>query len=138
MNDSLTTIFDKFFESTTDNFIRSIKAVSNFPPYNVIKTSDNKYIIELSVAGFDKEELSIELSNDNIIIKGSKRANEKVSKDNYLWQGLAARDFARAFMIQDLEIKSADLVNGILRLQLDYLASNNKKTIPINTTESKV
>ena len=137
MNEFFITL-DKVFESAADNFIRSIKAVSNFPPYNVIKTSDNKYVIEMSVAGFDKEELSVELLNDTIVIKGSKKANEKLFKDNYLWNGLAARDFNRAFMIRDLEIRSVDLVNGILRLQLDYLASTNKKTLPISTPESKV
>ena len=134
----LKTMQDSFWESTQDNYLRSIKAATNYPPYNIKKTGIDKYVIEVGVAGFNKSELEIEIKKNALVIKGSHKTPEGNANDRFLWRGLSGRDFMRAFGLQDgMEIKSADLVNGVLKVYLEALIpESTKKTVPINEPEA--
>lgn len=98
-------------------------AMSNFPPYNIKKIEDNKYLIEMAVAGFGKQDLEITLEDNKLLIKGNtSTSTEDKEKAQYLYQGIAARPFTRAFTLADnVEINNAELINGMLRVWLDCL-----------------
>lgn len=107
--------FDRIFNDFENRFQHS---TTNYPPYNVIKRDENSFEIQIAVAGFSKEEISIELDQDQLTIKGysSKDADEAVQ---YLHRGLAARDFSRSFTIAEhVVVEGAELTNGILCVKL--------------------
>lgn len=124
---------DKFFVGADSLFDRLNKAQQDFaksvpayPPFN-IKKVDNRYIIEIACAGFSKSEVDIELDGDKLIISG-KSANDETETADYVYRGLAKRAFERTFLINDkIEVKGAEMVNGLLRVTLENLVDANKK-----------
>lgn len=135
---------DKFLVGFDDSFSRMTKFhedltknVPNYPPYNIKKTADNKYVIEMAVAGFGQNDIEITLEDNKLIIEG-KVANEEDAGD-YLWKGIAARHFTRTFMIQDaVEVKNAAYLNGMLRIFLDRIIPEHKKVkIEVETPDTK-
>lgn len=116
-------------------------AMSNFPPYNIKKVEDNKYVIEMAVAGFGRQDLEITLEDNKLLIKGNTSLDtEDKNKEQYLYHGIAARNFTRAFTLADnVEINNAELINGMLRVWLDCLVPqpNVKKIQVVEKTEQK-
>ena len=109
-------------------------ALTSFPPYNIKKIEDNKYVIEMAVAGFGKQDLEITLEDSKLLIKGNTTSStEDTEKSQYLYQGIAARPFTRAFTLADnVEINNAELINGMLRVWLDCLVPQpNVKKIDV-------
>lgn len=101
----------------------------NYPPHNVVKTSETEYTIELAVAGFLENEISVELKDQLLTITGS-RQRDNDSAAVYLHQGLALRDFTRQFTLSDnVEVRGAVLKNGILSVHLEKLLP---KQVPVN------
>lgn len=123
---------DKFFVGADSLFDRITKAQQDFaksvpayPPFN-IKKVDNRYVIEIACAGFSKSEVDIELDGDKLIISGSSATDEEGG--DYVYRGLAKRAFERTFLINDkIEVKSAEMVNGLLRVTLESFVEANKK-----------
>lgn len=115
---------DKLLKQMADGaaFIANT-AMSNFPPYNLKKVEDNKYVIEMAVAGFGRQDIEITLEDNKLLIKGNTQVDsDDEKKPEYLYQGIAARNFTRAFTIADnVEIKNAELINGMLRVWLDHM-----------------
>jgi molecular chaperone IbpA len=106
--------FDRIFNDFENRFQQS---TTNYPPYNVIKHDENLFEIEVAVAGFDREDITIEVDQDQLRIKGQRKLVED-SRD-YLHRGLAARDFERAFTLAEhIFVGDAELTNGILRVKL--------------------
>ena len=100
-------------------------ANTNYPPYNIRKVSDNKFIIEMAVAGFGKQDIEIELEGDTLRISGK---HKEESKDNFIFQGLAARNFKRTFTLSDqVVVNGASLFNGILKIFLERIIPEEKK-----------
>ena len=88
-----------------------------YPPYNIARTDENAYRIELAVAGFRPEELSIEVKENRLAISGRKAANDEVK--TYLHRGLAERNFERRFQLADyVVVTDADLADGLLTVSL--------------------
>lgn len=116
--------FDKFFDRFKELQTQAAKAIT-YPPYNIRKTGENAYVIEMAVAGFAKQDISIELEDNTLKISGS--VNSDNDEKNYLFKGIAERPFARTFTLADtVEIKNAELVNGMLRIWLDNLVPQKK------------
>lgn len=87
-----------------------------YPPYNIEETSDGGIAITVSVAGFGKDDIAVTVEDRELVIKG--RANEADAK-TFLHRGIAARQFLRSFILADgIEVKSAALENGLLRILL--------------------
>jgi molecular chaperone IbpA len=106
--------FDRIFDNFENRYQNS---TTNYPPYNVLKHDDNTFEVEIAVAGFDKEEISIEVDQDQLVIKGQRQKDEDTNK--YLHRGLAARDFERVFTLAEyMEVGDAELTNGILSVKL--------------------
>ena len=109
------------------------KDVPNYPPYNIRKIDDNKYIVEIAVAGFAKQDIEIELCENKLIIKGS----IKDDSDNFLFKGIASRAFTRTFALDDtIEVKNADMLNGMLRIALESIIPESKKPKKIDINDN--
>ena len=108
-------IFDEF-----DRMLDSSDFVSNYPPYNINQVKDNKYKIEVALAGFDKKDIAVE-AKDNTLTISSKRedkANKEV--DGVVHRGIASRQFTRSFALGDnIKVNDAKLENGLLTVDLE-------------------
>lgn len=133
--DSFFVGFDEVAKRLTEAQDRAA-AWGKYPPYNLQKIDDNRYIIELAVAGFAKQDLEIEIVDDKLIIKGNTTScepSEQDSKGEWAWpqvlhQGLAMRPFTRTFTLADnVEIRNASLLNGILKIALEAIIPEHKK-----------
>lgn len=107
--------FDQLFNDVERRFANSVH--NNYPPYNVLKHDDNNFEIEVAVAGFDREDITVEVDQNQLTIRGRRLKDDDASK--YLHRGLAARDFERSFTLADhIIVGDAELTNGILRVKL--------------------
>jgi molecular chaperone IbpA len=108
--------------------------MQTYPPYNIKKIDENKYVIELAVAGFGRQDLELELQDGTLTVKGN-----VVSDDSeYLYKGIAERAFTRQFTLADtVEIKNADLINGMLKIWLERFVPEEKKPKKINIGETE-
>lgn len=139
--------FDKVAEKMASVADQAQTLAAKYPPYNLKKIDENKYTIELAVAGFGKQDLEIEIVDDKLIIKGnttSGEPSEKNSEGEWTWpqvlhQGLAMRPFTRTFTLSDnVEIRGASLLNGILKIVLEAIIPEHKKPkkVEINDEET--
>ena len=108
---------------------------SNYPPYNIYQ-DEAKYTLELAVAGFNEDEIEIihEPEHNRLIVKGSN------DRDNveYLHQGIASRTFNRTWTVSDtIVVNSADLSDGILRIDLENVVPEEKKPKVISISNAK-
>ena len=118
---------DRFFNGTT----------SNYPPYNIVKYNDNDYGIEVAVAGFDESELDVEVSNNQLIIRGAKEEQPN-STVQYQHKGIATRNFELAFQLtDDLKVKGAAVKNGILTVRIEYIVPEEAKPKKVAITFEK-
>ena len=105
-------LVNEFFNDTS--FVNT----SGYPPYNISKDKDDIYGITLAVAGFKKEDIDIELEDGTLKITGKSEVLDSSEKE-YLHKGIAERNFVRTFKLAEyVEVKSAKLVDGILRVSL--------------------
>jgi molecular chaperone IbpA len=105
-----------------------------YPPYNVKRAGENTYIIELAVAGFGRQDIEITLENSILKIDGSTQRDAE-DENTYIFKGIAERPFSRTFTLADtVEIKNAELINGMLRVWLDNMVPT-KKARKVNISE---
>lgn len=124
--------FDKYFVGFDDQWQKMSKIhddmtknVPNYPPYNIRKTGETTYVIELAVAGFGKQDIEIELAEGKLIVKGNTASDQE---ENFLFKGIANRAFTRAFAMDDqIEVKDAELLNGMLKVFLERIIPEHKK-----------
>ena len=119
--------YDKVFDRLREFHDTATKNIPNYPPYNIKKTEDNRYVIEMAVAGFGKQDIVIETEGDKLVIKGNAEADTDESVDT-LYQGLALRPFTRAFTLNDqVEVQNAEMINGLLRITLERLIPESQR-----------
>lgn len=109
---------------------------STYPPYNIERTSENGYRISVAVAGFAEKDLTIEVKENALTIRGEKAAEANERKGEVLHQGIAARAFERRFQLADhVQVTGAALENGLLHVDLVREVPEAKKPrlIPIST-----
>jgi molecular chaperone IbpA len=93
------------------------ETANGYPPYNIERTDENAYRIEIAVAGFKPEELNIEVKEHLLTVQGRKAANDEPRR--YLHRGLAERNFERRFQLADyVVVTDAQLVDGLLAISL--------------------
>ena len=116
-------LFDDIEKMMVDN---TLSKPVTFPPHNILKLDDNRYIVELAVAGFSKDEIDISVNDGNLIIKGNKI--EKEEKAEYLYKGIGTRSFTKTLRIADtVEVKGAEFADGVLRIGLENIIPDHKK-----------
>ena len=90
---------------------------SNYPPYNIVKSDDDNYIIEIAVAGFAQGDIDIQVKEGELIITGAKSDEDDTQ---YLQHGIGTRKFTRTFNLAEyVEVKSAVCENGVLSIALE-------------------
>jgi molecular chaperone IbpA len=125
--------FERMFDE--DSFFRS-PTMSNFPPYNIVKTGKNTYDVELALAGFSKDDIEVQYE-DNMLNVKSKQKDEKAEgkdEDGVLHRGISKRWFSKSFTIaDDVEVKGAELKDGLLKISMERIIPEGKapRTIEI-------
>ena len=117
--------------STLQEF-EDIAKPSTYPPYNIVKYDTDQYQIQIAVAGFDKDDIQIEYKNNQLTVNGAIKTEQ--TDIEYLHHGLASRDFSHSFKLSDIVVvKGADIVNGVLKIDLENVYPEEKKPrkIPI-------
>ncbi|MGO7028552.1 Hsp20 family protein [Rhizobium johnstonii] len=106
--------FDRVFNLL--NNAQRLQAIDTWPPYDIVKTSDDYYRIEMAVAGFGDSDLDITQERNVLIVKGQKA---EANDGEYLHRGIAGRAFERRFELADhVKVEDASLVDGLLRILL--------------------
>ena len=120
-------IFDHF-ERMFDGDVMNIPQV-NYPPYNIVRTGDNTYDIELALAGFSKDDINVEYENNVLTVKSIKKADEKDEQANgVIHRGISKRMFTKSFTVaDDVEVKGAELKDGLLKVSLERIIPESKK-----------
>lgn len=109
--------FDRLFNLLDQG--GGVDSASTYPPYNIERTGENAYRVTLAVAGFSREELTIETKENTLSVKGSKDQTPPAQGREMLHQGIAARAFERRFQLADhVVVTGASLVNGLLHVDL--------------------
>ena len=124
------------FDNMFDELMRMNSQQSqNYPPYNVVKLTDDNFYIEVATAGFSEGEIDIQLDNRLLTIKGSKKREDAIPE--YLHQGISNRDFVREFTLAEhVEVSNALIKDGILTVFLERKIPEERKpkTIAITYT----
>lgn len=125
--------FDSMFKKLQD-VTESLPKIPTYPPYNIRKIGEDKYVIEVAVAGFGKQDIELELHEGVLTVKGSIASDDTASE--LLFKGIADRAFTRKFTLADsVEVKNADLINGMLKIWLERFVPEEKKPKKININE---
>ena len=123
-------IFDHFEHMLDDGGFFRNGTVSNFPPYNIVKTGKNSYDVELALAGFNKKDIEVQYEDNLLTVKSKK--SEKVDKTdddgNIIHRGISQRFFSKSFTIaNDVEVRGAELKDGLLTIALERIIPEAKK-----------
>ena len=120
-------VFDHFERMMDDhNFNEMVRY--NYPPYNIVKTGDYTYNIELALAGFNKKDIDITMEDGVLNIKSSVEATKDKDEDGVIHKGIAKRYFSKSFTIaEDVEVKGAELKDGLLKVSLERIVPESKK-----------
>ena len=130
--------FDRFsdlFESALRN-----ESSGGYPPYNVEKRGEDQYRIVVAAAGFQQDDLDLQVEKGVLTVSGSKRESTSEEGVTYLHQGIAQRAFKLSFRLDDhIEIKGAGLSNGLLSIDLERVVPEEAKAkrIPINGDQQR-
>ena len=120
-------VFDHFERMMDDhNFNEMVRY--NYPPYNIVKTGDYTYDIELALAGFSKKDIDITMEDGMLNIKSVLEATKDKDEDGVIHKGIAKRYFSKAFTIaDDVEVKGAELKDGLLKVSLERIVPEHKQ-----------
>ncbi len=113
-------------------------AANGYPPYNIERTDENAYRVEIAVAGFRPEELNIEVRENLLTVSGRKAANDEPRR--FLHRGLAERNFDRKFQLADyVVVTEANLADGLLSISLkrELPEALKPRTVAISTTPAQ-
>ena len=109
--------FDRLFDMLENSSLGQTQ--ENYPPFDLIKTGENEYRIELAVAGFKPNELDITAQQNVLVVSGRKAEESEEKGSDYIYRGIANRSFERRFALADhIQIKGADMRDGLLVVDL--------------------
>ena len=120
--------FERMFDTQFDSI-----SVPNFPPYNIVKTGDNEYDVELALAGFNKKDIDVTVEDGTLTIKSIVKEAKDKKEDGVIHKGIAKRMFSKSFTIaDDVEVKGAELKDGLLKVSLERIIPESKKAKTIS------
>lgn len=127
--------FDRLFDVLDRQFANSPSS-GGYPPYNIIKTSEDSFQIEIAVAGFHEDEIDITVKDHVLTVQGDQRpADEPV---DYLHKGISNRSFVRTYTLgEHMEVKAATVHNGLLVIDLEREVPEEAKPKKIAITFQK-
>lgn len=117
--------FDRLFDALENSF--RADAQDSYPPFDIVRTGEDRYRITLAVAGFRPDELEITAQQNQLIISGQKAEKDEEGVE-YVHRGIAARAFERRFQLADfVEVRDANYENGILTITLERVVPEAMK-----------
>ena len=125
--------FSVGFDSIFDEFDRMLESTerysTNYPPYNIKRVNDTDYRIEVALAGYDKDDIEVELKDSALTVRNKTKEQTIDEKGNgVIHKGISTRQFERAFTIsEDIKVKDAELKNGLLTIDLERIIPDEKK-----------
>jgi molecular chaperone IbpA len=127
--------FDSMFDTLERRFQNQL--TTNYPPFNVVKWSEDSYEIQLAVTGFEKNEIAVEVEQSQLTIRGESKI-EGSDETVYLHRGLATRDFEKTFTLAEhMEVKGAEIKNGMLMIKIIRNLPESAKPRVIDIVEIK-
>lgn len=119
--------FDRTFDRLFDYVTHQAES-TGYPPYNIQKTEDFKFEIEMALAGFDKKDINIEVAEGVLTVKSIKDKDKGVTDEYTVYKGISQRNFTRKFTLaDDIVVNDAKLVNGMLTIYLERIIPEEKK-----------
>ena len=119
--------FDRTFDRLFDYVTHQAES-TGYPPYNIQKTEDYKFEIEMALAGFDKKDIEIEVAEGVLTVKSLRDKDTGATDDYTLYKGISQRNFTRKFTLaDDIIVKGAELKNGMLTINLERIVPEEKK-----------
>lgn len=111
---------DSLFDRITRNIDMAANA-GNYPPYNIVKTGDETYEIQIAAAGFRQDQIDVEVKDSQLVVQGG-QGTEARPEVEYLHHGISNRSFIRTFQLSDyVEVKEAVMKDGILTVKLERM-----------------
>ena len=127
--------FDRLFD-LMDESLR-FEPEDHYPPCNIVRTGEDSYRISLAVAGFRPDQINVTVNQNTLIVTG--RVDEKQDKGEYLYRGIAGRQFERRFNLADfVEVKGASFEDGLLQIELEREVPEAMKPRRIEIKTGKV
>jgi len=127
--------FDSMFDTLERRFQNQL--TTNYPPFNVVKWTEDSYEIQLAVTGFEKDEIAVEVEQSQLTIRGESKV-EGGDETVYLHRGLATRDFEKTFTLAEhMEVKGAEIKNGMLMIKIIRNLPESAKPRVIDIVEIK-
>jgi len=121
-------IFDRFERMFDDDFFTNGSNGVNYPPYNIVKTGDYTYDIEVALAGFAKDDIDVQYEDGIVTIKSVHQKAEDAESNGTIYRGISKRHFTKSFTIaDDVEVKGAELKDGLLKIALERIIPESKK-----------
>ena len=120
-------VFDNFERMFSDDFF---SAPSNYPAYNIVKTKDNHYDVEVALAGFNKKDIKVSYADGQLSIESVKNNNTKEKDDNgnIIHRGIEKRYFKKSFSVAaNCEVRGPELKEGLLRVSLERIIPEAQK-----------
>ena len=125
-------MFDHFERMFDGNYFNDTPNTT-YPPYNIVKKTDELYDIEIALAGYGKKDIAVDYAQNVLTIKSVKK--ERSETENVIHKGIAQRYFTKSFTINDdVEVKGAALEDGLLKIELKKLVPESKKSRNIEIT----
>lgn len=119
-------MFDRFERMFEDDFFNTPSV--NYPPYNIVRTGDYTYDIEVALAGFSKKDIDVQYADSVVTIKSVHEAKDKDEQDGTIYKGISKRHFTKSFTIaDDVEVQGAELKDGLLKISLERIIPEAKK-----------
>jgi len=120
--------FDSVFDHFESMFNDSPSLHTNYPPYDIVKTDEHSYVIELAVAGFSKKDIAVTVENGVLTVESDREGNAESSGEEIIHRGISKRYFKKSFSISDdVEIRGAELKDGLLRISMEKIIPESRK-----------
>ena len=120
--------FDSVFDHFESMFNESPSLHTNYPPYDILKTDEHSYVIELAVAGFSKKDIAVTVENGVLTVESDREGNTESSGQEIIHRGISKRYFKKSFSIaDDVEIRGAELKDGLLRISMEKIIPESRK-----------
>jgi len=120
--------FDRQFDRLFDYVTHQAESTGGYPPYNIQKTEDYKFEIEMALAGFSKKDIEVEVAEGVLTVKSMKDKDTGSTDEFTLYKGISQRNFKRKFTLaDDIVVNGAELKDGMLTISLERIVPEEKK-----------
>jgi molecular chaperone IbpA len=110
-------------------------ANDHYPPHNIIKAGETEYLIELAIAGFSQDEIAVEVKDRTLTVTGEHESKGR----EFIHRGISTKKFRRTFRLSEhVNVNGADVQDGILAIQLEYLIPENQRPRIISIGKNEV